>query len=331
MFVSTKVLRVSVLLLLFVVAIRLDCSAKQSCREDELAAEDDEAVGGKTTDVSSECGLASLNKIYSRRRKGYAFVTEAENATYGEWPSFVTLTYNNSVTPRCGGVLVGDKEVLTAAQCVHEDGLIPADKLYVSVGKHFRSNEQQERFRKNYKVESVCALADYNKNGKHENDLALVRLSTGPRHFSTHVRPACLPDADSSYKGIASSQNCWLVGIGHTQFDYDEESDPKFVPAKVLQKLRMTKSQCHGWLDYQLDESDESHICMAPTDSDKDKAGACHGDSGGPVLCYSSEKKRWVVGATVIKGSWACESTYRSNVMSNLDFLLPKLRQECDF
>uniref|UniRef100_A0A0K8RJ55 Putative serine protease n=1 Tax=Ixodes ricinus TaxID=34613 RepID=A0A0K8RJ55_IXORI len=73
------------------------------------------------TSSRSEEGLARYNRSCGRRQKTVGVSERIVNGTeakHGDWPWVVGLYNKSSSTHFCGGVLISERTVLTAAHCV---------------------------------------------------------------------------------------------------------------------------------------------------------------------------------------------------------------------
>ena len=102
---------------------------------------------------------------------------------------------------QCGGVLIDQQHVLTAAQCI-EQPIEPTD-YKVTVGLHDRNSViymEQEII-----AEKIWVHEEYNSNTL-ENDISVIRLSR-PVYISDTVNVICLSGADV---GKAANQTVWV-------------------------------------------------------------------------------------------------------------------------
>jgi len=136
-----------------------------------------------------------------------------------EHPWTVQLYYEKAdkdLHRSCGGTLIGDRYVLTAATCIMK---APKSwKLkFVRIGEwdtskdiDCDSNEVCNPAHKDIPVEASYVREDYEVLGKEQhNDLALLKLSESVE-FSKTVQPICLPVVDA----LSNYTDMELVGWG---------------------------------------------------------------------------------------------------------------------
>ena len=304
----------------------------------------------------ADCGRAPLNKLTKERHlSGYIVGGEAQE--YGEWPSYIAVytSLPNGKFKMCGGVLIGRREVLTAAHCVlkktnggeefdAEGGDAVAEQLLLVSGK----NSFRELFRDKYEqvhlVASICASKSFNATGRHEDDYAILKLRRTINEFDEHLQPACLPDArhliDLNADELSANfyeNSCFGVGLGVVGYVEDPLGYKKLLHPKRVQKLQLEevpRSRCKkAWRS--VFELDKSQLCLAKFgsskagDSAKKPVGSlCHGDSGGPVLCLSRKLKRWTVVGITSLGDIDCRAR-RPMILMNVRNVLPTIRSSC--
>ncbi|TSW75982.1 Serine protease 27 [Bagarius yarrelli] len=141
------------------------------------------------------CGVAPLN---TRVVGGYS-------ASDGIWPWMASLQEGGSHF--CGGSLINEFWVLTAAQCV--SGKKPSD-LVVYLGKTTLEGSNPHEIKK--RVLKIRIHPSYDPQTK-ENDIALLRLQQKVT-FTDYIRPVCLASQDSVFP---ESNLCWLTGWGNVK------------------------------------------------------------------------------------------------------------------
>uniref|UniRef100_A0A3Q3W1D7 Coagulation factor IX n=1 Tax=Mola mola TaxID=94237 RepID=A0A3Q3W1D7_MOLML len=173
----------------------------------------------------------------------------------GEIPWQTALIIRSSGKVFCGGTILSDRWVITAAHCL----------LEVQGAFYIRDTEQ------NYEVLEQHIHPRYNSSiSLYNHDIALIYLKS-PIAFSTTVRPICIgPRAFTEYL-VKEYSPATVSGWGRTRF--------LGVTAETLQKVQVPftdQTECKL--------SSSSRItpfmfCAGYYDEAKD---ACQGDSGGP-------------------------------------------------
>lgn len=163
----------------------------------------------------------------------------------------------------CGGALINDRYVLTAAHRFHN---MQSPKIDVYLGGHFLKdfylNKTQRVSAEKYIIHEKY---EYEIGENIKNDIALIKLANKVK-FSLKISPICLPETNdvkfTKYKvagwgatelfGFASEQ---LLQIDVSQVSYDECK-------KVYEQV-------------------QSHLHICAGEKGKD---SCQGDSGGPLM-----------------------------------------------
>ncbi|NP_001091121.1 uncharacterized protein LOC100036870 [Xenopus laevis] len=163
----------------------------------------------------------------------------------------------------CGGTLIKDNWVLTAAAC-------KVDKTTtVDLGVH--SIKTMNKLRQQFKVVRSAPHQKFDQRS-YANNLQLLQLS-GKANFSYAVNVLPLP---SKYKDIKPGTLCQTAGWGITAYNGKQRSDKLMeVSLTVLDRMKC-KDQWKSKIKVTKDM-----ICT----SDKGKRGFCNGDSGGPLIC----------------------------------------------
>nr|XP_037273061.1 chymotrypsin-like elastase family member 2A [Rhipicephalus microplus] len=119
----------------------------------------------------------------------YPGVTTSKENTAARWPWNVAIHTSSRFRPEqfCGGALITDQHILTAAHCVDEATL---DGIRVHLGSWRRSVFDNGEIA--VLVKEMCVHQNYTG---HENDIAVLKLAQ-PVNFTTTVRPVCLPQSE---------------------------------------------------------------------------------------------------------------------------------------
>ncbi|XP_075768329.1 mast cell protease 1A-like [Pelodiscus sinensis] len=161
---------------------------------------------------------------------------------------------------RCGGFLVAENFVLTAAHC-------QAGKITVVLGAHNIS--RQEKSQQVIQVKKAYPHEEYD-DVYSDNDIMLLELST-PAKLSKRVKPIALATAG---KIVKPGKKCRVAGWGLTIAHNNSSSANTLreVQVKVLKDAECRDLRYNNW----------TMLCAGKAGKGD---GATQGDSGGPLVC----------------------------------------------
>ncbi|KAL7863249.1 hypothetical protein SRHO_G00122330 [Serrasalmus rhombeus] len=193
-------------------------------------------------------------------------IVGGSQAAPGEIPWQVALVMNSTQQVFCGGSIVSELWVITAAHCLEEC----KDKDFiVRVGEHDVSKKDSTE--QDLGVEKRVVHPRYNPAvSLYNHDVALLRLRS-PIRFSEHVGPICLGPKAFTESLLNLDSLAVVSGWGRLRFNGQ--------PATTLQKVEVPfvdRSKCK---DSSSDRITHVMFCAGYSDGAKD---ACQGDSGGP-------------------------------------------------
>ncbi|XP_068596784.1 coagulation factor IXa [Brachionichthys hirsutus] len=221
------------------------------------------------TDVSAE--TQSPNGLESSEDPGdgplFPFVRIVGGALVlpGEIPWQVAVVHLHSGVIFCGGSILSERWVITAAHCLME----ARDSYVIRVGEHnVNIHEDTER---DYRVLEEHPHPRYNASASpYNHDIALLLLQS-PIAFSTTVRPICVgPRAFTEFLVKASSP-ATVSGWGRTRFLGLTASSLQQVKVPYTRRTECKRSSSSRITPFMF--------CAGYYDEGKD---ACQGDSGGP-------------------------------------------------
>uniref|UniRef100_A0A670K3S4 Peptidase S1 domain-containing protein n=1 Tax=Podarcis muralis TaxID=64176 RepID=A0A670K3S4_PODMU len=117
------------------------------------------------------------------------------------WPWQVSILYRDQ--PICGGALIAEKWVLSAAHCfpnqtTHSDVVLGAYQLLNTSSNTVTSDIQQIILHPTYDSDSS------------RGDIALVELKS-PVSFTKYILPICLPETSAKF---SMEESCYVTGWG---------------------------------------------------------------------------------------------------------------------
>ncbi|KAG8195188.1 hypothetical protein JTE90_027932 [Oedothorax gibbosus] len=184
------------------------------------------------------------------------------------WPWMVGIFNGNKKKQLCGGAVIDDRHVITAAHCFTGKSLNP--KLYtVQVGEILLRDINTD-----YEVQEVKLHEDYRPRYYYD-DIAILRLKY-PLPLSSI--PVCLPAGDTLYEG----DNVTVLGWGDLSF-----GGPSSLTLQEVHGLEVVENKrCNSKFEKISGMPfprgiTENFICAGLEEGGKD---ACQGDSGGPLL-----------------------------------------------
>ncbi|XP_050313819.1 chymotrypsin-2-like [Anthonomus grandis grandis] len=192
-------------------------------------------------------------------------IVNGKRVSIEDYPYQVALfkkeVINDKFTFGCGGSIISQKYILTAAHCVSFKGEnIPAEHIFLMVGKSSVANfDEQSAFKSN----KIIVHPNY-KSTSVTSDIAIINLKD-PIKYSSRIKPIRLPNQnalDSSYYGkIAVATGYGLL------YNNTKTTD--------LHAVNLTMPKSRGL------HCDATDICIPPQENQR---GICSDDSGGPLV-----------------------------------------------
>lgn len=241
----------------------------------------------------SDCGERTSSRIIG----GVA-------ASLGEWPWQASLHFTNGKksTHVCGGTLIANQWVLTAAHCLFEDSKNMPDHWLVFFG-----TVNQNDLPTPSRVAAIIVNTAYSDNTD-DYDSALFKLKA-PVTYTVNIQPACLPMTGQIFQ---PSTTCWITGFGKTN-PSSEDTSPYLMETSVQV---IDTRQCNTQQIYNGAITSRM-MCAGLLRGGKD---SCQGDSGGPLVCEVNN--RWYLAGITSWGT-GCGEALKPGVYSRVtEFLI---------
>lgn len=245
-----------------------------------------------------ECGISIEDS---------ARIVGGNTASPGNWPWQISLRAFFGYKHICGGTILNEDWILTAAHCIVK---IPISIYYeIWLGKFDLSKEEDGELHRN--INKFFIYPGFSEETM-ENDVALLKLSKPIDLEGKHsyLTPICLLDENFNV------ENRVCVTTGWGRLSYQGQS-PNLLQAVTIPTIE--QESCKNMFSEYLNVT-SNMLCAGSIQGGK---GVCNGDSGGPLQC--KERGKWYqIGIT----SWGvgCGEPYLPGVFARVSNYLPWIK-----
>ncbi|CRK98701.1 CLUMA_CG011932, isoform A [Clunio marinus] len=205
-------------------------------------------------------------------------ISNSETAKENEFP-YMAIVQAGSTT--CGGALISDEFVITAAHCLMNLNGNQRKRIIFGINNYYKADDEPQRVEfKNYKY----WIHENFTMPSATNDIALIQTPEKIK-FSQKVQPLKL-SCDERIDGNGKEVSAVISGWG-----LDENYHPPSVLKKAIMTLISIKD-CYKYQPHFVEKITAHHICaFGKKSSGKiDVVSPCDGDSGSPLVAIDTRE-----------------------------------------
>ncbi|CAF1389323.1 unnamed protein product [Adineta ricciae] len=275
-------------------------------------------------DRNQGCGCSKYDTTTVNAR-----IVNGEAAAAGTWGWAASLKLNSENPNFCGGTVIDEQHILTAAHCIADLGEYGFSIYDIEVRLGLIDISDPGPHAESYSLESATIHPKYNTHDAAAGyDIAVLTLSRAiDFNRNAFISKVCLPFLNSTPPSDLANPEYPLPNTNLIAIGWGVKREGSHITSDTLQQVTLQAidkddSKCRYPADFPIPAQDNNpQIQMCATAPGKD---TCQGDSGGPLLMFRPDTKVWELVGVTSFGQGCAEASYSgvyTRVAAYLDWI----------